>query len=859
MLEPLERSCLKLFLKKVVEMVELSEAKRGQRVEVRVLGRSFSPSEKGGSGYVRFAVKLPEGEKAFTLYVEREGRRVSLSLGARRNIPLSRAKLLLEQPEFDQLLDKEKKRLVAEIQALVYSLLELEKSPARAVFRARCGDYSLVLYEDRTLAAFGKGWREKVPLEDERQVLELRAKLLARLKGDGVADAEEQVERAFKALAEWASAHPVLEVGNVRVKPLAKEYAVRRMWLESGRLHYRVWVYGEVTVGDAALEGAVPILFISDGKRVEWASEEGEYIVLPPTLAAGAALRVEEMQELLAEIKRVNEGKEEPPAWSEVLEDIVQLSRKAVGVPEFARWHFAYYIMHTYFFELFERTFYLAPIGPSGSGKGAAGEFIAALTFSARTASPSIASVARLSNAIAPVWIIDETRLDDEEWRLFLNMGTQRGLMMLRCNRENPDETQPINPYAPKVLLVQPDRWSQVAHDVQNRTVKIEMLKEKDRFAREIPREEAWPVKKKLILLALYRWREYLEAFEKVDEVVSRHFAGHARDVWAHLLALALLCGPEHAREVAEKAVEEYARKEDIDPKIAELVQACLAATALFAASSEGGENGLRETEALEGVLVEKAKRDGGREEWVLRATPKALAKALGYEDREAEGAARTFGRLLKRGRLPFVLDFTRVGRKRERYYMISLPLLADYAKRYEIELPEEVDAELLKAKYGIEVDAGGGFRGLVEAIARLAGGGGELQCYGRPGEKTSETSATPAPQTEPLASQAEPPYEEARTEASKVILSRQKINGEVEEGKGKVPADVSDAADVGTPATPQEPEDEAAAKALELFRSGVQDVREAVKMVLPGAEPAVRFRVARKVLQLLEAEGVLK
>jgi hypothetical protein len=60
-------------------------------------------------------------------------------------------------------------------------------------------------------------------------------------------------------------------------------------------------------------------------------------------------------------------------------------------------------------------------------------------------------------------------------------------------------------------------------------------------------------------------------------------------------------------------------------------------------------------------------------------------------------------------------------------------------------------------------------------------------------------------------------------------------------------------------PATPQELEDEAAAKALELFRSGVRDVREAVKMVLPGAEPAVRFRVARKVLQLLEAEGVLK
>jgi len=76
------------------------------------------------------------------------------------------------------------------------------------------------------------------------------------------------------------------------------------------------------------------------------------------------------------------------------------------------------------------------------------------------------------------------------------------------------------------------------------------------------------------------------------------------------------------------------------------------------------------------------------------------------------------------------------------------------------------------------------------------------LQRYGCPGEETSETSATPAPQTEPLASQAEPPREETRTEASKVILSRQKINGEVGEGKGKVPADVSDVADVGTPAT---------------------------------------------------------
>jgi hypothetical protein len=770
---------------------------------------------------------------------------------------LTRARLLLEQPEFDSLPKREKRRLEAEIQALVYSLLELEKSPARAVFRVRCGDYSLVLYEDRTLAAFGKGWREKAPLEDERQVLELRAKLLARLKGEGVADAEEQVERAFKALAEWASAHPVLEVGNIRVKPPAKEYAARRMWLEGGRLCYRLWVYGEVTVGDATLEGAVPILFVSDGEKVEWSSEEGEYIVLPPSIAAGVALRVEEVRELLAEIKRINEGEGKPPAWSEVLEDIAQLSRKAVGVPEFVRLVFALFIKHAYLFELFERSLYLALIGPSGSGKGAAGEFIAALTFSARTASPSIASVARLSNAIAPVWIIDETRLDDEEWRLFLNMGTQRGLIMLRCNKENPDETQPIIPYAPKVLLAQPDRWSQVAHDVQNRTVKVEMLKEKARFVREIPREEAWRVKKKLILLALYRWREYLEAFEKVDEIVSRHFAGHARDVWTHLLALALLCGPDYAREVAEKAVEEYARKEDIDPKIAELVQACLVATSLFAAGSEDGGNGLREAEALEGVLVEKAERED-REEWVLQATPKALAKALGYEDREAESAARTFGRLLKRGRLPFVLDFTRVGRKRERYYVISLSLLADYARRYEIELPGEVDAELLKKKYGIEVDAGGGFRGLVEAVMKVAGGE-KIQCYGRPGEKTSATSATSASQIEPPVSQAEPPREERRMEASEVILSRQKDNGEVGEGKRKSLADVSDVADVSTPATPQGLEDEAAAKALELVKGGVRDVREAVKMVLPGAEPAVRFRVARKVLQLLEAEGVLK
>ena len=425
---------------------------------------------------------------------------------------------------------------------------------------------------------------------------------------------------------------------------------------------------------------------------------------------------------------------------------------------------------------------------------------------------------------------------------------------MLRCNKENPDEVQPINPYAPKVLLVQPDRWSQVAHDVQNRAVKVEMLKEKDRFVRAIPREEAWRVKKKLILLALYRWREYLEAFEKADEIVSRHFAGHARDVWAHLIALALLCGPARAREVAEKAVEEYARKEDIDPKIAGLVQACLVATSLFAAGSEGGENGLREAEALGGVLVERAQKDGG-EEWVLRVTPKALAKALGYEDREAESLARTFGRLLKRGRLPFVLGLARVGRKRERYYAISLPLLADYARRYEIVLPEEVDADLLKKKYGIEVDAGGGFRGLVEAVERLAGG--ELQCYGRPGEKTSETSATSAPQVEPPASQAEPPREEARTEASEVILSRQEISGEIGEGKGKVPADVSGVADVSTPATPQGLEDEAAVKALELVKSGVRNVREAVKRVLPGADPAVRFRVEGKVLELLEAEGV--
>jgi len=802
-----------------------------------------------GAGYIELLVN---GEKHL-LQVETKGRSILLSLGEAKGIPLTKARLLLEQPAFEGLGRAEKYKLRTTIERAVYKLVNSFAERAKALAQQRVGDWKIVVYEDGTVAAYGPNVKRRLPLHDLPQ---LKAELLAAMREAGweIEDAAKAIEGAFGELEKVLKVKSVVRVGETVVR-YADGMRLRRCLAVGEQLFYVVWIYGEVEESGAAVKGAYPVVLKSDGLHVEvvesvpFAAPAG-VIPLPLELIRNAVLDTNEFTELLGEIERINRGEAAPPTWREVFDEIVSFSRRFVGLEEKYRSVVALANEHNYLFDAFVHTVYLCPSGPSGSGKRNLREFIGALSPSVKVTKPSEAAMARVINELKPVMIIDETNLSTEEWRKFLNAGTQKGTLIIRCDTENPNRIIPLDPYGPKAFVMQPQELAQLAPDTRNRTIVIPMQRQKGSFEREIKREDAWPIVKKLYLLSLYRWKEYLEAYRQADPIVSRYFGGHARDKWLHFIALALLCGPDVLETVVELACQEYGRKEDLDPLVGELV-AGLLRLLTHVLSSDGGELLDREDPvatllAEEGVIVEKSE-DG---QWLLKTTPKAVAVANGVED--DRGYTTRLGQLLRRGELPFVAGFEREGKKRRRTYYVDVAKLASYVRDYEIEVPEDADLNILKEKLGVTIElARPRPKDVLSALL-----GRETFQGGLFGAKVSGVSEVSAQSFEPIVPGTKISFSgrEGIMDASRTTVRKE--DEMLMEEKGEVRADTLDTLDTfGQEKGPWNSLSDVERRLLEACLKG-ENIYELAKKLLPDASPKELDEILAKVVKLWDEVG---
>ncbi|RLG63486.1 hypothetical protein DRO21_05870 [archaeon] len=319
------------------------------------------------------------------------------------------------------------------------------------------------------------------------------------------------------------------------------------------------------------------------------------------------------------------------------------------------------------------------------------------------------------------------------------------------------------------------------------------MVRRKGLFKREVKREEVWDLVKKLYLLMLFRWKEYYDTYNKLDPIISKYLGGHARDKWLHIISLAFLVGEDILKKVLNYCIEEYKKREEFSEIVRYTIYGIL--RALHLSLTTGSEEELRKyaiDELMDEVLIE-------REEKQMRLTSKAIIIAnegcYDGKDREHKSLVRRIGKLLKKAELEFVVDFSREGKKRTRFYTIDLQKLYDYLKGYEPELPEDVNYKLIEEEIGLDFESIGSklseFRNSVLELWK------KENVYVQNGENMSATSETSA--KEFIYKEGEKGEKESKKE-EKIEKELGEIKEEFkkeEEGEKKLEADISDMADV--------------------------------------------------------------
>ena len=473
---------------------------------------------------------------------------------------------------------------------------------------------------------------------------------------------------------------------------------------------------------DTVLTGVKTLVFRSREGKAELVSEPPfpvpETITgFPVSFIRSIVLTADELQELVEAVRRINKGEEAPPSWREVYEDILRMIPEYVGAREEVYVLAALYIIYCYFYDLVDHSVYLLVSGESGSGKRNLSRFIGALTRSISVSGASKAALQRIINVFYPGIIIDETEVD-QDFALFLNRGYQRGLYVVLVQDAQANQFLVIDAFSPKVVVSLPERLANIPHDTRNRAVEIVLERRKGYFKRDVDRKEAWPVVKKLYLLMLYRWREFLDTYRLLDPVLSKYFGGHDRDKWLLLATVAHLIGEDVLKKLLEAAVSQYRESRKISEKIFKIIEGVLRATSLYLKYREvAGGGGLSEKEYPPlAELCREVRLDGAG---AVGVTPKAVVIANNIEveggdggvpescrlplrDYEVKSEAKSIGHTLARAKLPFVASRRREGKEGKRFYYIDLRALEEYVKAYDIELPPDIDYRAIEAATGV-------------------------------------------------------------------------------------------------------------------------------------------------------------
>ncbi|RLD17131.1 MAG: hypothetical protein DRI22_00445 [Caldiserica bacterium] len=755
-------------------------------------------SKKGDpTNYLNFKVirKFWGGERGF-IDVEVESKRYRINvkkvkrgflLGVNRSptIPLSRINLLMRSFGIGK--GRKKKELRELLETEIFALINAEKEISSIIYRGCFLNAKVYGYEDGTIRIYYKN-KSKMYLCDVCDEGSLKEALYEICTFEGV-EPQRSAEIINQFIEKFKKEYTPLQSVELPDGTIIRAVNTNHTPLNGDKLISLLWVWGRFKYEDIEVEGAKAVLVESEKDKVNFPETPIPDVVLGMKydLVGNCILSVEEFHDLIESIKRG-----EIPTWNEIFNEIIEKMKEYVGIDEKGRIIIALFIIHTYFYELFPHTLYLIIVGESGSGKRNAKNFTAATTRSISVTSPTLPAMRRVIDKVRPVAVIDETKID-ENLRRFLNAGNQKGHRIILCDKENPDRILDLNPYSPKVLVFQHSDLSILKEDTRNRCVQITMVRRKGVFKREVKREEVWNLVKKLYLLMLFRWKEYYDTYNKLDPIISKYIGGHARDKWLHLISLSYLIGKDVLEKVLSYCIEEYEKREEFSEIVRYTIYGILRALYLSLESSD---------EVLEkfdiGELLEEMKEGEDRKQ--IRLTPKAIVIANeGYYDkknREHISLVRRIGKLLKRAELEFVVDFSREGKKRTRFYTIDLQKLYDYLRSYEPELPADINYKLIKDELDLD------FENIQSKLSEFKSTVLELwererKINEQNGEKTSETSATSAIEITREEEEKEEKESEKEEKTEKELEEIKEEFRKEEEAEKKLVADVSDVADV--------------------------------------------------------------
>ncbi len=247
-------------------------------------------------------------------------------------------------------------------------------------------------------------------------------------------------------------------------------------------------------------------------------------------------------------VRRIGEGAKSGRnvTWSEALELAERLIDKYAYVEGRNRTLAALYTIAQTFYDLVPIFPILRIIGEMGSGKRQLANAIAASApVSITVVQPTEAALYRLVDAFHPLLIIDESKIN-EDMALLLNAGYERDKFVPRARVTENGKTviEVFNFYSPKIIVSRPGKLN-LPEDTVSRTIEVYMQRVTGRvFPPEVDPRDHEEAVATLLLLKARRWREFLEAYNQLKEVLVG-VDPRARDTYLPLLTVAYLATRE--------------------------------------------------------------------------------------------------------------------------------------------------------------------------------------------------------------------------------------------------------------------------------------------------------------------------
>ncbi|MEM3648436.1 MAG: hypothetical protein QW506_04650 [Thermoproteota archaeon] len=532
----------------------------------------------------------------------------------------------------------------------------------------------------------------EAPLEDQQT---LKLKLIEIAKANGLKDSEAvaRIDEFFGFCRQLTARLSTVDLGDGRVRYADGTY-VRQVYVSSDEAYMSVYLYGEHELREGVrVIGVRPAWLMSSNRLVKMAKTvpafvPSEIITLELKLIRNVVLDVNEFIELMKEVEHINRCEAEHPSFAEVWIDVEAALSTEMKIDKIDLYKAVSYVIACWFYDFLPTYPELAIVGPPGSGKTELRDRIAMLTRTIPlTQGSSLPAMRRVINTMFPGIAFDEKLLSDPDTQSFLRASYRKGSFIILADRENPNKVYSYDPYGPRILTCLPQDYVRLREDTLGRHIAINMVRSRVPGRVELSREKFWPIVKKLYLLMLYRWREFIDAWRSIDAILSRYLAGHTRDIAPTVLTPVFLADEERFKVLYEALMEEYRLKQDLDEKLSYLI------------------------EGIMRYAVSQLPLNGTNTIWI---TPKKIVELNEgiYDERSREHKSwvRRLGRMLKATPkpLPFVKKFSR--KEDCNYHLIDLEEFFKYVQAYNFTLSEELAKDekikrLLEA-YSVNLDS---------------------------------------------------------------------------------------------------------------------------------------------------------